>query len=98
MPRVPELFFDDVELPEGNLIGETTGLGFKQLMQGLHRERLAITMWYFDYDERQQARVADDHAAQEDLDELKAIEEEIAKFEARFGSSAERRGAEGGAS
>lgn len=39
-----ELFFDDIELPAENLLGDTTGLGFKQLMQGLSRERLSIAI------------------------------------------------------
>lgn len=36
-----ELFFSDIELPAANLIGEE-GQGFRYLMQGLARERLAI--------------------------------------------------------
>jgi len=39
-----ELFFDDVELPLGNLIGGTEGQGFRQLLHGLARERLAISV------------------------------------------------------
>lgn len=39
-----ELFFDGVEVPHGNLIGEEEGWGFLQLMHGLARERLAIAV------------------------------------------------------
>ena len=39
-----ELFFDNVRIPEKNLIGPSEGQGFKQLMQGLARERLAIAI------------------------------------------------------
>lgn len=37
-----ELFFDDVWVPEENLLGGTEGLGFAQLMTELPRERLVI--------------------------------------------------------
>ena len=37
-----ELFFDDVRVPVGNLLGEREGLGFIQLMQQLPQERLII--------------------------------------------------------
>ncbi|OJY49138.1 acyl-CoA dehydrogenase family protein [Pseudonocardia sp. 73-21] len=37
-----ELFFDDVRVPVGNLIGEAEGQGFVQLMQQLPQERLLI--------------------------------------------------------
>lgn len=39
-----ELFFDDIELPASSLLGSTVGQGFKQLMHGLSRERLAISI------------------------------------------------------
>jgi long-chain-acyl-CoA dehydrogenase len=37
-----ELFFDDVRVPVGNLIGEAEGQGFYQLMMQLPQERLSI--------------------------------------------------------
>ncbi|GAA2536601.1 MULTISPECIES: acyl-CoA dehydrogenase family protein [Pseudonocardia] len=37
-----ELFFDDVRVPVGNLLGGTEGQGFVQLMQQLPQERLLI--------------------------------------------------------
>ena len=37
-----ELFFSDMRVPVKNLLGETEGLGFYQLMEQLARERLAI--------------------------------------------------------
>ena len=37
-----ELFFSDVRVPAGNLIGETEGQGFIQLMKQLPQERLSI--------------------------------------------------------
>jgi acyl-CoA dehydrogenase len=37
-----ELFFDDVRVPAGNLLGDEPGQGFVQLMQQLPRERLII--------------------------------------------------------
>jgi acyl-CoA dehydrogenase len=37
-----ELFFDDVRVPVGNLLGGDEGLGFIQLMQQLPQERLII--------------------------------------------------------
>jgi len=39
-----ELFFDDVRVPAANLLGETEGKGFAQLMQQLPRERLLIAV------------------------------------------------------
>lgn len=39
-----ELFFDDVWVPAGNLLGEVEGQGFRQLMTELPRERLVIAM------------------------------------------------------
>jgi acyl-CoA dehydrogenase len=39
-----ELFFDDVFVPAGNLIGETPGLGFGQLMHQLAWERMVIAL------------------------------------------------------
>ncbi|MGV0811490.1 acyl-CoA dehydrogenase family protein [Mycolicibacterium boenickei] len=39
-----ELFFDDVEVPQTNLIGGTEGLGFIQLMQQLAQERLFLAI------------------------------------------------------
>lgn len=39
-----ELFFDNILLPKENLLGETTGQGFRQLMAGLGRERLTIAI------------------------------------------------------
>ncbi len=37
-----EIFFDDVRVPGGNLLGSTEGKGFAQLMQQLPQERLII--------------------------------------------------------
>jgi acyl-CoA dehydrogenase len=37
-----EIFFDDVRVPTGNLLGTTEGRGFVQLMQQLPQERLII--------------------------------------------------------
>ena len=39
-----ELFFDDVHVPVGNLIGPADGQGFVQLMQQLPQERLIIVV------------------------------------------------------
>ncbi|MEJ1167053.1 acyl-CoA dehydrogenase family protein [Variovorax sp. CCNWLW186] len=39
-----ELFFDDVRVPACNLLGDTEGRGFVQLMQQLPRERLLIAV------------------------------------------------------
>jgi acyl-CoA dehydrogenase len=39
-----ELFFDDVRVPAENLLGGEEGLGFRQLMQQLPRERLLIAI------------------------------------------------------
>ena len=39
-----ELFFDDVQVPASNLLGETEGQGFRQLMTELPRERLIIAV------------------------------------------------------
>jgi len=39
-----ELFFDDVRVPASNLLGETEGQGFRQLMTELPRERLIIAV------------------------------------------------------
>jgi acyl-CoA dehydrogenase len=39
-----ELFFDDVRVPAGNLLGGTEGQGFVQLMQQLPQERLLIAV------------------------------------------------------
>jgi acyl-CoA dehydrogenase len=39
-----ELFFDDVRVPVGNLLGEAEGQGFVQLMQQLPQERLIIAV------------------------------------------------------
>ncbi|MGH3518931.1 MAG: acyl-CoA dehydrogenase family protein [Haloechinothrix sp.] len=39
-----ELFFDDVRVPAGNLLGAQEGLGFIQLMQQLPQERLIIAV------------------------------------------------------
>ncbi|MER7168494.1 acyl-CoA dehydrogenase family protein [Micromonospora sp. NPDC000207] len=37
-----ELFFDDLRVPAGNLLGDAEGLGFVQMMQQLPQERLVI--------------------------------------------------------
>ena len=37
-----ELFFSDMRVPQANLLGETEGLGFYQLMKNLQQERLSI--------------------------------------------------------
>ena len=37
-----ELFFDNVRVPQANLLGDAEGLGFYQLMQNLPQERLSI--------------------------------------------------------
>ena len=39
-----ELFFDDMRVPAGNLLGETEGQGFIQMMQQLPQERLIIAV------------------------------------------------------
>ncbi|MEV6013846.1 acyl-CoA dehydrogenase family protein [Streptomyces sp. NPDC051976] len=39
-----ELFFDDVRVPVGNLLGAVEGQGFRQLMSQLGQERLAIAV------------------------------------------------------
>jgi acyl-CoA dehydrogenase len=39
-----ELFFDDVRVPTANLLGPETGLGFRQLMEQLPKERLIIAL------------------------------------------------------
>ena len=39
-----ELFFDDVRVPQSNLVGATEGLGFIQLMQQLPQERLVLAV------------------------------------------------------
>ncbi|HSV52976.1 MAG TPA: acyl-CoA dehydrogenase family protein [Burkholderiaceae bacterium] len=39
-----EIFFDDVRIPADNLLGETEGRGFAQLMEQLPRERLLIAV------------------------------------------------------
>jgi acyl-CoA dehydrogenase len=39
-----ELFFDDVQVPTENLLGLETGLGFRQLMEQLPKERLIIAL------------------------------------------------------
>ncbi len=39
-----ELFFDDVRVPAGNILGGDEGRGFYQLMQQLPRERLIIAL------------------------------------------------------
>jgi alkylation response protein AidB-like acyl-CoA dehydrogenase len=39
-----ELFFDDVWVPEGNLLGGQEGQGFRQLMTELPRERIVIAI------------------------------------------------------
>ncbi|MEJ8845850.1 acyl-CoA dehydrogenase family protein [Variovorax rhizosphaerae] len=39
-----ELFFDDMRVPVGNLLGEEEGRGFAQLMQQLPRERLLLAV------------------------------------------------------
>ncbi|WP_433470377.1 acyl-CoA dehydrogenase family protein [Saccharomonospora azurea] len=39
-----ELFFDDVRVPVGNLLGDAEGQGFVQLMQQLPQERLIIAV------------------------------------------------------
>ena len=37
-----ELFFSDMRVPQANLLGDTEGLGFYQLMNNLQQERLSI--------------------------------------------------------
>ena len=37
-----ELFFADMRVPQANLLGDSEGLGFYQLMQNLPQERLSI--------------------------------------------------------
>ncbi|WP_165589962.1 MULTISPECIES: acyl-CoA dehydrogenase family protein [Mycobacteroides] len=39
-----ELFFDDVRVPQSNLVGAVEGLGFIQLMQQLPQERLVLAV------------------------------------------------------
>lgn len=39
-----ELFFEDVRVPAANLLGDTEGVGFAQLMAQLPQERLAIAV------------------------------------------------------
>ena len=56
-----------------------------------HAERNAVTLWYFDADERQRAQRLDEATAGTDTSEARAIEEEIRKFESRYGPASERR-------
>jgi len=51
-----------------------------------HTERLAITAWYFDYTEREDATGASLDASS-DAAEAAAIAREIGRFEARFGAA-----------
>ncbi len=44
MNDTTELFFDELRVPVENLLGETEGQGFAQLMQQLPRERLIIAV------------------------------------------------------
>jgi len=44
MSDTSELFFDDVEVPVGNLLGKAEGLGFGQLMDQMPQERLLISV------------------------------------------------------
>jgi acyl-CoA dehydrogenase len=39
-----ELFFEDVEVPPDQVLGTTTGLGFRQMMEKLPQERLMIAI------------------------------------------------------
>ena len=55
-----------------------------------HASRLALTLWYFDKDEWTRARARGDSAAGTDELEQEAIENEISRFEARFGAGVER--------
>jgi hypoxia-inducible factor (prolyl hydroxylase) len=55
-----------------------------------HADRLAITLWYFDKAEYTRARERGEAADMTDQSEAKSIEEEIAKFEARYGAGAMR--------
>ena len=55
-----------------------------------HADRLAITLWYFDKAEYTRARERGEAADFTDQSEAKTIEEEIAKFEARYGAGAMR--------
>ena len=54
-----------------------------------HAERYAITLWYFDADERARAKRQDESGAEADATESEAIQEEIARFERRFGPASE---------
>ena len=57
-----------------------------------HAERFAITLWYFDGEERERAQQHDDgRAAETNAAEADAIQEEIRRFEARYGPASEKR-------
>ena len=43
-PTTTELFFDDVQVPAANLLGDVEGRGFAQLMEQLPRERLIVAV------------------------------------------------------
>ena len=57
-----------------------------------HVPRYAITLWYFDQAEHARARVKGAAADQTDNREAEAIEQEIARFEDKFGAGAVRHG------
>ena len=56
-----------------------------------HKERMAITTWFFDKEEHARARQQGTAAAEQtDVAESEAIEREIARFEERYGAGALR--------
>ena len=58
-----------------------------------HAERYAITLWYFDGEERERAQqTGAETTAETNAAEADAILDEIRRFEARYGPAKEKRG------
>ena len=55
-----------------------------------HAERYAVTLWYFDADERERAKQEDLESTATDEAEARAIQDEIRRFEARFGPASDK--------
>ncbi len=57
-----------------------------------HAERYAITLWYFDGEERERAQqTGAETTAETNAAEADAIQDEIRRFEARYGPATEKR-------